>query len=84
MSAFVLNMPPVARLTDEQFYQLCQVNRDLRLEMTAQGELVIMPPTEGETGKRNSDLNLDLALWNRQNRLGIVFDSSTGFILPRL
>ena len=50
--------------------------------MTAQGELIIMPPTGGETGKRNSDINLDLALWNRQNKLGIVFDSSTGFILP--
>ncbi|MDJ0635933.1 MAG: Uma2 family endonuclease [Xenococcaceae cyanobacterium MO_188.B29] len=82
MTAFILNMPPVAKLTDEQFYQLCQANRDLRLEMTAQGELIIMPPTGGETGKRNSDINLDLALWNRQNKLGIVFDSSTGFILP--
>ena len=82
MTGFILNMPPVAKLTDEQFYQLCQANRDLRLEMTAQGELIIMPPTGGETGKRNSDINLDLALWNRQNKLGIVFDSSTGFILP--
>lgn len=82
MTGFVLNIPPVAKLTDEQFYQLCQANRDLRLEMTAQGELIIMPPTGGETGKRNSDINLDLALWNRQNKLGIVFDSSTGFILP--
>ena len=81
MTGFVLNIPPVAKLTDEQFYQLCQANRDLRLEMTAQGELIIMPPTGGETGKRNSEINLDLALWNRQNKLGIVFDSSTGFIL---
>lgn len=82
MTAFVLNMPPVARLTDEQFYQLCQANRDLRFELTAEGELIIMPPTGGETGKRNSDINLDLAMWNRQNKSGIVFDSSTGFILP--
>ncbi len=82
MTGFVLNIPPVAKLTDEQFYQLCQANRDLRLEMTAQGELIIMPPTEGETGKRNSDLTADLVIWNRQNKLGIVFDSSTGFILP--
>ena len=82
MTAFVLNMPPIARLTDEQFYQLCQANRDLRLEMTAQGELIIMPPTGGETGKRNSDLTADLVIWNRNNKSGIVFDSSTGFILP--
>ena len=82
MAAFVLNIPPVARLTDDQFYQLCQANRDLRLEMTAQGKLIIMPPTGGETGKRNSDLTADLVIWNRRNKLGIVFDSSTGFILP--
>lgn len=82
MTAYVLNMPPVVRLSDEQFYQLCQANRDLRLELTANGELIIMPPTGGETGKRNSDLIADLVIWNRQSKLGVVFDSSTGFILP--
>lgn len=82
MTAYVLNMPPVAKLSDEQFYQLCQANRDFRLELTANGELIIMPPTGGETGKRNSDLIADLVIWNRQTKLGVVFDSSTGFILP--
>lgn len=82
MTAYVLNMPPVARLSDEQFYQLCQANRDLKLELTADGKLIIMPPTGGETGKRNSDLIADLVIWSRQTRLGIVFDSSTGFKLP--
>lgn len=82
MTAYVLNMPPIARLSDEQFYQLCQANRDFRLELTADGELIIMPPTGGETGKRNSDLIADLVIWNRQTKLGVVFDSSTGFNLP--
>lgn len=82
MTAYVLNMPPVARLSDEQFYQLCQANPDLKLELTANGELIIMPPTGGETGKRNSDLIADLVIWNRQTKLGVVFDSSTGFKLP--
>lgn len=82
MTAYVLNMPPVAKLSDEQFYQLCQANRDFRLELTANGELIIMPPTGGETGKRNSDLIADLVIWNRQTKLGVVFDSSTGFKLP--
>ncbi|VEP14754.1 conserved hypothetical protein [Hyella patelloides LEGE 07179] len=82
MAAYVLNMPPVARLSDEQFYQICQANRDLRLELTVDGELIIMPPTGGETGKINSDLIADLVVWNRQAKLGIVFDSSTGFKLP--
>lgn len=81
MSAIVLHIPAIAKLTDEQFYQLCQANRDLRFERTATGELIIMPPTGGRTGKRNSDINLDLGLWNRQTKLGIVFDSSTGFKL---
>ena len=70
-------------LTDEQFFQLCLDNRDLRFERTATGELIIMPPTGSETGRRNSDLNFQLQSWSRQNKhLGVVFDSSTGFKLP--
>ena len=69
-------------LTDEQFFQLCTDNRDLRFERTASGGLIIMPPTGSETGRRNSDLNFQLKAWSRQNNLGVVFDSSTGFKLP--
>jgi Uma2 family endonuclease len=82
MSAIVLNIPAIARFNDEQFYQLCQANRDLRFELTATGELIVMPPTGGATGKRNSDINFELSLWNRQTTSGVVFDSSTGFKLP--
>ncbi|ACK70224.1 hypothetical protein PCC7424_1790 [Gloeothece citriformis PCC 7424] len=64
-------------LTDEQFVNLCQNNRDLRFERTATGELIIMSPTGGITGDRNSEINLPLRLWNRQYKLGKVFDSST-------
>ena len=70
------------KLSDEQFEQLAVANRDLRLELTAKGELVTMPPTGGETGNRNVELEGQLWLWNRQSRLGKVFDSSTGFRLP--
>ncbi|EDX75981.1 conserved hypothetical protein [Coleofasciculus chthonoplastes PCC 7420] len=52
------------------------------MELTAEGDLIIMPPTGGESGIRNSDLNADLVIWNRQTRLGYVFDSSTIFKLP--
>ncbi|MGK7951837.1 MAG: Uma2 family endonuclease [Xenococcaceae cyanobacterium] len=69
-------------LTDEQFYQLCINNRDLRIERNANGDLVIMPPTGGETGNRNIEIAYQLQAWSRQNKLGIAFDSSTGFILP--
>lgn len=82
MSAITLNLPSMLKLSDEQFEQLTVANRDVRLELTAQGELVIMPPTGGETGNRNVEIVIDLGIWNRQSRLGKVFDSSTGFRLP--
>lgn len=83
MSALTLQLPPVLKLTDEQFEQLAAANQDLQLELTAQGELMIMPPTGGETGNRNFEIYIDLGIWNRQTRLGKAFDSSTGFRLPK-
>ena len=77
-----LNLHPVVELTDDQFYELCQANRDLRLERTATGEIIIMPPAGGETGHRNIEISFQLEAWSRQNDLGIAFDSSTGFKLP--
>ncbi|MBW4681373.1 MAG: Uma2 family endonuclease [Microcoleus vaginatus WJT46-NPBG5] len=82
MTAITLNFPSILALTDEQFYQLCQANADLRLERTNEGELIIMPPTGGETGHRNSRINQQLLNWSDTNNLGIAFDSSTGFKLP--
>ncbi len=69
-------------LTDEQFYQLCINNRDLRFERNVDGNLLIMPPTGGETGNRNIEIAYQLQAWSRQNKSGIAFDSSTGFKLP--
>lgn len=69
-------------LTDEQFWQLCQENDDLRFEATATGKLIIMPPTGSLTSERNADLNFQLKAWSRQNNLGKVFDSNGGFRLP--
>ncbi|AVH72536.1 Uma2 family endonuclease [Nostoc sp. 'Lobaria pulmonaria (5183) cyanobiont'] len=82
MTALTLNLNSILKLTREQFYQLCEENPDLQLERNAQGELVIMPPTGGETGRSNVNLILQLASWNEQKLLGEVFDSSTGFTLP--
>ena len=70
------------KLTDEQFYKLCQDNRDLRFERNASGDMIIMPPTGGETGDKNSEINYQVRHWNKQYKLGKVFDSSTGFKLP--
>lgn len=82
MTALTLNLNSVIKLTREQFYQLCEENPDLKLERNAEGELIIMPPTGGETGKSNSTINAQIWFWNDQNQLGEVFDSSTGFTLP--
>lgn len=82
MTAITLELHSIVDLTDEQFYQLCQANPDLRLERTAEGELVVMPPAGGGSSKRNADLTTDLNIWNRKTRLGVVFDSSGGFSLP--
>lgn len=82
MTALTLNIPSTLKLTDEQFYKLCLANRDLRLELTAQGELIVMPPTGGGTGKRNIKISTQLEIWSSQNNLGVTFDSSTGFKLP--
>jgi Uma2 family endonuclease len=68
--------------TDEQFYQLCQKNSDLKFERTSTGELIIMPPVGGESGNREAEFIIDLGIWNRQTGLGYTFSSSTIFKLP--
>jgi Uma2 family endonuclease len=70
------------KLSEENFAQLAAANRDVRLELTSNGELIILPPTGGETGNQNFEVYIDLGIWNRQNGLGKAFDSSTGFRLP--
>ena len=81
MAAVILNLDTV-NLSDEQFYRLCQVNKDWQLERTARGELVVMPPVGGISGNREADFIAELGLWNRQTGLGKVFSSSTVFRLP--
>ncbi len=70
------------RLTDEQFQQLCQDNEDLRLELTADGELIIMAPAGGTTGARNADITSQLTMFAKKDGTGVTFDSSTMFCLP--
>ena len=69
-------------ITDEQFEQLCAQNRDTKFEMTSKGELIVMSPTGSESGRQNGDLFGQIWYWNCQSKLGVVFDSSTGFTLP--
>jgi Uma2 family endonuclease len=73
MTTLTLNLQSLLEITDEQFYQLCQANRDLKFERTAKGEILIMPPTGSETGGRNAGLTAQLWLWNQQTKLGKDF-----------
>jgi Uma2 family endonuclease len=77
-----LDLRPDLTLTDQAFEQLCHSNPDLRLERTAQGELIAMAPSGSETGYYNSDISGQLWQWNRKLQQGITFDSSSGFTLP--
>jgi Uma2 family endonuclease len=70
------------RLNHAEFEQLCQDNPELRLELTAEGELIAMAPAGYESSEKNADLTTDVKIWNRQTGLGRVFDSSGGFTLP--
>jgi Uma2 family endonuclease len=74
-------MPSELQMNDEQFFEFCQVNRDLRIERNKYGEISIMPPTGSETGNRNFNLAGQLYIWSEQDGTGICFDSSTGFKL---
>jgi Uma2 family endonuclease len=78
----VLRLKPVIHLTDDQLFELCQLNADWRIEYTAQGELIVMPPTGGETSNRNMEITFQLQSWTRQDQTGVAFDSSGGFNLP--
>jgi Uma2 family endonuclease len=79
---FVVHFRPVIELTEDQFFEFCQINRELRIERTAEGDLVIMPPEGGESGHRSLLLGMFLAQWALQDGTGVAFGSSTGFILP--
>lgn len=73
----------VLSVTPQQFEELAAANPELRLERTAEGELIVSPPTGGESSQRNSSLTAQLDRWDESNEdLGVVFDSSGGFILP--
>jgi Uma2 family endonuclease len=78
----ILRLAPAIEMTDDQFFALCQQNRDLRLERTAQGDIIVMPPTGFETGNRNSEITRQLCNWTKRDGTGMACDSSTGFTLP--
>jgi len=81
-AGLLVHLRPVIELTEDQFFEFCQINQELRIERTAEGDLVIMPPEGGETGNRSILLGTFLTQWAWQDGTGVTFGSSTGFILP--
>src|SRR5258706_2060307 len=77
-----LRLSPAIEITDDEFFALCQLNRDLRFERTAEGDIIVMAPTGAETGNRNADITAQLVMWTKRDGTGAAFDSSTGFKLP--
>ncbi len=82
MHSSVLKMPATATLSSDQFYDLCRVNPQWQLERTAQGDLVVLDPTDGAIGRRKAHLLIQIGIWNERHHWGIVSDSATGFHLP--
>jgi Uma2 family endonuclease len=77
-----LRIRPSVAVSDEDLWELSRANRDLRIERSAEGEIIVMSPTGGKTGRRNAALLIAIGAWAAQDGTGVVFDSSTGFRLP--
>lgn len=74
--------PTLRQMSDQEFFEFCQSNRDWRIEQSSTGDIIIMPPTGGETGRRNFTLIGLFSVWVERDGTGIGFDSSTAFTLP--
>src|SRR5436190_8436496 len=78
----VVHTRPVIEMDEEQFFQFCQLNRDLQIERTAEGDILIMTPEGGSSGVGSGRLTATFVVWAERDGTGEVFGSSTGFILP--
>ncbi|MEB3310076.1 MAG: Uma2 family endonuclease [Snowella sp.] len=79
---FTIHFPWISSMTDEEFYEFCLANQDLRIERTARGEVIIIPPAFSDTGNRNAKISQQLTNWSDRDGTGESFDSSAGFTLP--
>jgi Uma2 family endonuclease len=78
----VLKIRPALELTEDQLFQLCQINRDLQIERTAAGELLIMTPVGWQTGDRETEIATQLRLWAERDGTGVATGPTAGFLLP--
>ncbi|MDW8465293.1 MAG: Uma2 family endonuclease [Chloroherpetonaceae bacterium] len=82
LSKITLSLPKTMEMSDEDFYEFAKANPTLKMERDKHRHIILMALTGGNTGRRNSEIVAELTLWNRTHKLGVVFDSSTGFRLP--
>jgi Uma2 family endonuclease len=80
--AVVLHTRPALEMDEEQFFEFCQLNKDWRIERSAEGDLEVMVPTGYKTSDRNAEITMQLRLWAKRGRTGVVSDSNGGFIVP--
>ena len=78
----IVHLKPVLELTPDRFLELAGINRDLRMELTAEGELIVMPPAGSESSDQNAEITMQLRMWAKRDGTGRTFDSSGGFTLP--
>lgn len=82
METIILSTRALGNFSDDEFYNFCLDNRDLKFERDAQGQIIIMPNTGGTTGDLNAEITTQLRIWNKSVKSGKTFDSSTAFRLP--
>lgn len=78
----VLHTRPALEMDDDQLFEFCRINKEWRIERTAEGDLEVMVPTGGETSDNNSEINMQVRQWAKRDGTGVVFDSNGGFVLP--
>src|SRR5215510_12783264 len=78
----VVHTRPAIEMDDEQLFHFCQINRDLQIERTADGDVIIMAPEGGSSGLGSGKLTTVFSVWAEGDGTGRIFGSSTGFILP--
>ncbi|MGL6340357.1 MAG: Uma2 family endonuclease [Waterburya sp.] len=76
------SLTTMSKMSEQQFYNFCRTNPDLRIEQNANGEIIVMPPAFADTGNRNGRVFGQLFVWSEANASGEAFDSSSGFTLP--
>jgi Uma2 family endonuclease len=78
----VVHPIPSHRMDDDEFFEFCQLNGDLRIERSSEGDIILMAPTGGSSGRNNANLIIQFGIWAKRDGTGTIFDSATGFILP--